>query len=400
MSSPARGARRPHPLRETSRRPSLETLENRSLMATLTDVSLLPLETSPPPIVAAAVAGDEVTQLANVTVLVNGRAITARDGSLLELREGDRLQVSGVSLTGANAVANSGGALAVEGYLRKTSTATPQGAFDYADGRFSKGLSDAAAGEATSAALGLQGEWKLQAGNNQLQLMLVHYQGDGSEIISRLTLNLQVGKPDFKASLDDWKVGGTKTILAGETISLAGSWSNHGKGLYSNYAEVDIFRADDLTQPVWVGSLVGTASGGQAIRGKFVNNNPNDIFAEEFVADQVGTYIVRVTADPENYWQESNEKNNVVEYKLVVQDPVAVFGAMSSEIERLEKRLGRAQARVEQLTKQEKEVPDKLLARIEKLTERLKKLEAEASQVQVRTGNNEHNDVRDDKCKK
>jgi hypothetical protein len=371
--------RNPRRSSQTSRRPVLESLESRSLMATITDVSV-PFTAAPQsdsPQVAALVAEAESTQISEVTLLVNGKQVSVTDGGLVELKVGDRLQVSGVALRGAAAVANSGGALAVEGYLRKTTVADPRGSLDYTSGLFSKGLADANAATASASALGLQGEWKLAAGNNQLQLLLVHYQGDGSEIVSRVAVNLQVGKPDFVARLDDWKAGTTKTVLTGEIVSLTGGWKNGGKGLYSNYAEVDIFHAADLSKPVWVGSLVGTANAGQMISGKFVNDNPNDLFAEEFVPTEAGEYVIRVTADPENYWQEANEKNNVVEYKLIVKDPVVVPGNAASKVERLEKRLALLQERRDKLIQQQAEVPQRLRAAIERLTARLAALQAD-----------------------
>jgi hypothetical protein len=221
------------------------------------------------------------------------------------------LEVTGFYLELGAEASQAEGVLAIEGYLRKPSNMDLLGGFDYEDGRFGGGLAFEALSELPFHP-GLGGEWILARSWNRLSMPLVHYFGDEWETIDRFFINLQYDLPDFSADFTNTENHGQLTAKVGQEVRFKGTIANKGQGTASTYIEVDVYHESDPLTPVWVGTLSGTVKGGGRFEGRIANHNPNDAFDVYWRPSKVGKYTIKVYADPEHLWKESDEDNNVL----------------------------------------------------------------------------------------
>jgi hypothetical protein len=253
----------------------------------------------------------EVDQLVitSIVLKVGGHTITARPGDHVQVQVGDLVEVIGINVECASA-SPIGGVLAMEGYVRKPHEGLGGDGFDYGDGRFGAPATKDPIAAGSLVHPGLEGGWKAEAGWDRFSIAMVRYDGDLVEVEDRLHLILQVGTPNFTFD-DAWARGIIGSLgLVGREVAIWAEWQNTGEGLFANYAEVDVYHESNLNTPIWVGTLEGVLGADETIRGQFLNSNPNDAFAEHWIPQQAGTYLLKFYADPEHLWAESDEVNN------------------------------------------------------------------------------------------
>lgn len=253
--------------------------------------------------------------ISEVTIRVDDQLVSITPGATLALKVGQLIAVQGVrfQLDGA---AQADDQFALEGYLRQLTVSGRSRISDdynYQDGRFGSGLSlneGASSGEHQ----GLTGAWQATTGQTALSLVLMRYADDvpAGLPLARIVIQLQVTQRTDKV---DFQIAQGKVDKAqlDRTTTITGAWVNTTKGTFRNYAEVNVYHESDLLAPVWVGTLSGVSVNGGRVSGEFTNDRADDAFAERWVPNRSGRYVVRFYADPENVWKETNERNNTRE---------------------------------------------------------------------------------------
>ena len=236
-------------------------------------------------------------------------------GQPVVVQPGDQVQVTGFVYAGDDQADPLEGVIAFEAYLR-SEDANGVSRFDYSDGRFGSPVnSDPITGQSVSHP-GLDGGWNVSSSTDRMMVSMVRYFGNSAQVEGRFSINVQVDSPDFQHQLID---GTSQTkFKKGKSVEILGAWKNAGNGTLKNYSELDVYRADDLTIPVWVGILAGEAGPGETVQGEYVNPNPLDSFSERWTPSQKGDYILRFYGDPENVTVESDESNNFHEIVVTV----------------------------------------------------------------------------------
>ena len=283
----------------------MESLECRALLAA--DVMALPDS-------AVSESAQDPIIITTVHLQVDDQPISvAKRNEVVMFKPGQRLEVVGFDyeVAPANGVAAAvdahQGVLAFEGYLRFGKAGKGGGEFDYDDGRFA--AVDQAIETGAFHQEGLQGDaWELSDENNRLALALVRYTADGVTVEDRFHVNLQFADVDLGFL-------GAEIQLKGDTVKIEATVANKGDKV-STYAEVDVYRADDLTKPVWVGTYVGDFKAGHVSTIKFTNSDKSE--GKYWQPEESGSYVVRFYLDPENGLAERSEDNNFLEGKLDV----------------------------------------------------------------------------------
>ncbi len=282
----------------------MESLENRALLAA--DVMALPepaaAETAQDPIIITAVHLEVDDQPVSVT----------RRNEVVLFKPGQRLEVVGLDYEVAAADGQAeahAGVLAFEGYLRLAKGGKGLGEFDYDDGRFA--TVDRAIETGSFQQVGLQGDaWELSDDSNRLALALVRYTEDGLQVEDRFHVNLQF-------SVVDLGFLGAEYQQKGDHVKFEATVANKGDQV-TTYAEIDVYRADDLTTPIWVGTYVGNFKAGYVTSIKFANSEKDGPFDKYWQPQESGTYVIRMYLDPENGIAERSEENNFLEGKLEI----------------------------------------------------------------------------------
>lgn len=258
------------------------------------------------------------TDITSITISVNGELRTLEPANdRLNLSVGDRFEVVEIELD-SNA---QNGVFAAEGYLNKIDSDSGPSLVDYNDGRFSLIEDNFTANGGDGVVNGLDGSWTAEEGWDRLTLSLIHYQESNIEIASRALISIQVDQADFAFDSAALRQIQEQTGTVGESFDIYGVWNNLGSGKFHNYAEVDIYHSSDREQIVWAGAVVGNVSADNSVEGFFRNTRPQDSFAETFVPEQSGSYILRFYLDPEGVVAESNEANNQIDIEVFVEEP-------------------------------------------------------------------------------
>ena len=253
--------------------------------------------------------------IAYLRVLVNGEVRTLTPAnSTLDLVEGDQMEVIEIGFQSTETT----GVFAAEGYVSKIGDLSSASLIDYNDGRFSGGKRDAVANGSSGVIGGLANPWVVESGWDRLTINLMHYDADSTEVGARFFAQLQVGQPDFELDTEHLDTILKQEIKVGDQVEIPARWLNNIEGKFHNYAEVDIYRADDTEAIVWAGAAVGNVSVDNAIEGEFLNTRESDPFSERWTPDAPGEYILKYYIDPEKIVNETNEGNNEYEIRLIV----------------------------------------------------------------------------------
>jgi len=261
-------------------------------------------------------ARDQALAISAIHLRVGGEEVTIKSlDELVKINIGDKLEVVGIDYR-----LNSGevisGKIAFEGYLN--SLKDSKLVTDYSDGRFGRHEQQGQLAEGQTSHGGLEGGWEMQAGTESLTLVMVRYDASGNTVEDRVNIRTQVGTPDFAISPRVILRGGGAELTVGKQTKIYGTWANLGEGTFRNYAEVDIYHESDPTKIVWAGTLAKTLGAKQAVIGEFRNASSDEQFSKRWTPELAGNYIIKMYADPEQNWQESNEANNVTEMTVTV----------------------------------------------------------------------------------
>jgi hypothetical protein len=264
--------------------------------------------------VVAAVDAATTDSITQIVLRVGSQTHTlTTSNSTVEIAAGEQWTVEGVQFqTGLAVTAED--RFALEGYVRvQPADASTVPDFDYAHGRYGAAV-EVPAGEFGGMHPGLDDGWEAVAGQNRLSLSLIRYAPDAENgaVVGRYFVDLQVGAPTPETDFV-FRGGQVLKPKVGEPTTILGTWLNAGHGHYENYAEVNVYRKNDLTMPIWVGTLSGVSGDGGVVMGEFLNNRSDDPFTERWEPKNSGDYLVRFYADPENVWNESDEANNMRE---------------------------------------------------------------------------------------
>lgn len=261
-------------------------------------------------------ARNQALAISAIHLRAGGNDVTVSSlNELVKVDIGDTLQVIGIDYRLNNGAVVSG-KIAFEGYLNSLKGSKVK--TDYSDGRFGRHEQEGLLPEGSASHSGLEGGWKMQAGTESLTLVMVRYDESGATVEDRVNLRTQVGTPDFAISPRVILRGGGSELVAGKQTRIYGTWANLGEGRFRNYAEVDIYHESDPTKIVWAGTLSKTLGAKQAVIGEFRNASSDEQFSKRWTPELAGTYIIKMYADPEQNWQESDEGNNVVTVKVTV----------------------------------------------------------------------------------
>lgn len=264
---------------------------------------------------AAAIESDRQVEsakdpivIAAVHLRVGGEEVVVKDRhQVVTFQPQDAIEVVGIDYEVSESASGLDGVIAFEGFVRRGKPSEYLGEFDYADGRFGSPTSTEPITSGGHRHPGLTGPWELDATVNRLSLALVRYFGDDFQAEDRFFVNFQPEANDLVMVRGGYKVG-----RVGETANFLGILANQGKYAVNTYSEVNVFLAEDLTRPVWVGTFSANLRPGQQTDWiEYRNTNPNDAYAERWTPREKGTYLVKVFADPERVLIESNEENNV-----------------------------------------------------------------------------------------
>lgn len=261
-------------------------------------------------------ARDQALAISAIHLRVGGEEITIKSlDELVKVDIGDKLEVIGIDYR-LNSGVDVSGKIAFEGYLN--SLKDSKLVTDYSDGRFGRHEQQGQLPEGHASHGGLEGGWEMQAGTESLTLVMVRYDANGHTVEDRVNIRTQVGTPDFAISPRVVVRGSGSELTVGKQTKIYGTWANLGEGTFRNYAEVDIYHESDPTKIVWAGTLSKTLGAKQAVIGEFRNANSDEQFSKRWTPELAGTYTIKMYADPEQNWEESNESNNVAEMKVTV----------------------------------------------------------------------------------
>ena len=168
--------------------------------------------------------------------------------------------------------------IAFEGYLNKLRGSRVR--TDYGNGRFGGHVQQGELAFGASSHPGLDGKWVMEAGTESFTLVMVRYGQDEVAVEDRLTIQTQVGTPDFVISPEIKIKGSRKGVFAGRNVKIYGTWGNEGEGRYRSHAEVNIYHESDPDKIVWVGTLADVVGAEESDSGQFVNKvRPRWFFA-------------------------------------------------------------------------------------------------------------------------
>ena len=303
-------------VRKSQTKLTFEQLENRCVLSAST--ALVPSAVGPidadTALVAQAVEFDTVVE--SVTVRINGEEqVLDLEQAQIQLADGDTLEIVEIGL-GTNAT---DGVIAVEGYINKINNPNGASEIDYSDGRFSLRDKNLVADGSAGVVQGLDGVWEVGSGWDRLSLVVLHYTEDGTETVDLQQITLEVGVADFAFDVPYLEQIGDTVGRVGEQFDISARWFNDGAGTFHNYAEVDIYHESNLDQIIWAGALVGNPSGDGVVEGLFQNTRADDGFDEFFTPSEEGGYLLRFYLDPEAAVAESDESNNQVDVKILVE---------------------------------------------------------------------------------
>ena len=267
--------------------------------------------------VAQETVADETvdTTISHIVVSVNGENMELnRDNNTLKLNAGDVVQIQEVHFTHSA----SDGVFAVESYLNKIANNTSASLTDYHDGRFSGAARDALANGEGGVVQGTSDGWTVESGWDRLSVNLMHYGEDSTSVSGRFFVQIQVGQPDFEFDTEVLDSVTQQTISAGSEVTLPAKWYNSAAGQFHNYAEVDIYSADNTEQIIWAGAAVGNPNNDYVVDGEFLNTRESDSFTHRWIPNQPGEYVLKFYLDPEQVVAETNELNNQYEIRLTV----------------------------------------------------------------------------------
>ena len=209
------------------------------------------------------------------------------------------------------------GIIAFEGYLRQAQPDTTEGSYDYLDGRFRDRMNEDPISDGSYQHGGLEGGWELVDGHNRLSLALVRYFGDSWEAENRYIVNLQAGEADLR-------FGGAYYKRVDDGILFGAVVSNKGTATVSTYSEIDVYDADDLTTPIWVGVMTLELQPGESTFATYRNDNPLDPYDELWVPEErdrdrgQSKYVIKFYIDPDDAVAETDELNNLFESKIKI----------------------------------------------------------------------------------
>lgn len=268
-----------------------------------------------PKALLSAVTGQN-PEITGITIRLNGEETQVSDSyDTIVVQQGDKLEVIGFTYGGDPNGPAMEGAFAFEGYVGHADDSGIS--IDYADGRFGRPVGEGFDGSEVSHP-GLDGEWNLDASARRLVISMVHYTDEGGVTEGRFTLNLQMELPDFRMDMHEGEIN--RILRTGREVKLQAAWMNDGEGTFSNYSEVDIYAADDMTRPIWVGVHIADVGPGESVKGEFTNPEHDTNFSTRWVPEVAGDYVLKFYADPENAFIEGDETNNVVDVRLTVKD--------------------------------------------------------------------------------
>lgn len=261
-------------------------------------------------------ARDQALAISAIHLRVGGEEITLKSlDDLVKIDIGDKLEVVGIDYR-LNSGEGVSGKIAFEGYLN--SLKDSKLVTDYSDGRFGRHEQQGQLPEGETSHGELEGGWEMQAGTESLTLVMVRYDANGHTVEDRVNIRTQVGTPDFAISPRVVVRGSGSELTVGKQTKIYGTWANLGEGTFRNYAEVDIYHESDPTKIVWAGTLSKTLGAKQAVIGEFRNANSDEQFSKRWTPELAGTYTIKMYADPEQNWEESNESNNVTVMTVTV----------------------------------------------------------------------------------
>lgn len=265
--------------------------------------------------VAAAAAEEFVVSEVHLRVNGDRDIVVTNSYEGISLRSGDTLQVVGITYEYNPFADTHDGVIAFEAYLSRLSE-SGRSPIDYTTGRFgAPSTPSLVPGEVVSHP-GLDGAWTVAAGDNRISISMVRYFGDQSRLEARFAVNVQVDQPDFQHVLVEGE--SRQRLRAEREVQITGAWMNNGGGTFHNYSELDIYNANDLNTPVWVGVLVGTVGPGETIQGEYINPNESDAFDTRWTPAERGSYVLKFSVDPERAAAESDESNNAAEVYVSV----------------------------------------------------------------------------------
>ncbi len=287
----------------SSSRLALELLEDRLVLnaAPVAAPVAATTETAQDPITITAVH----LQIGDRELTVEGRHNT------VVFEPGEQLNVTAIDYVVTSEANELEGVIAFEGYLRHSQPESLQGNYDYSDGRFRDPMSEDPIADGTYQHGGLEGGWELAAGHNRLSLALVRYFEDSFAAENHYIVNLQAGESDLR-------FGGAYYKRADDGILFGAVIANKGTATVSTYTEIDVYDENDQTTPIWVGVALIDLQPGESSFVTYRNDNSSDAFADLWVPEERGRYVVKFSIDPENVVAETDKSNNLLESKIKI----------------------------------------------------------------------------------